>query len=102
MRVRERPDPVTLPKCWMHRNRIEQFNEIVREPASRRGPQARLDRPLVKRGAFGKRQLDVQAADHLALAGELVRAHAVAFVCQRDPEIAQVFKDFFCCGSAAA
>ena len=32
MRVRERPDPVTLPKCWLHRNRIEQFNEIVREP----------------------------------------------------------------------
>jgi hypothetical protein len=33
----------------------------------------------VKRGAFGKRQLDVQAADHLALAGELVRMQSLSF-----------------------
>jgi hypothetical protein len=28
MRVRERPDPMTLPKCWLYR--IEQFDEIAR------------------------------------------------------------------------
>src|SRR3954464_5346668 len=48
---------------------------------------------LVERGGAGARQGDVQTADRLALVGELVRAHALAFVGQRDLEIAQVLQD---------
>ena len=48
---------------------------------------------LVERGGAGARQRDVQTTDRLALVGELVRAHAVAFVGQCDPEIAQVLQD---------
>src|SRR6185369_7867911 len=48
---------------------------------------------LVERGGAGARQCDVQTTDRLALVGETVSAHALAFVGQCDPEIAQVLQD---------
>src|SRR4029078_1258830 len=48
---------------------------------------------LVEQGGAGARQCDVQTTDRLALVGDLVSAHALAFVGQCDPEIAQVLQD---------
>lgn len=50
MRIRERPDPMTLPKCWLYR--IEQFDEIASEPDALDLRAQDLSQPLSARTEF--------------------------------------------------